>query len=145
MPKIASTYVPIRIDTTTTKKLYMKASATWDDTARGHNLVLTGSGYACEATSNTACPYVAVTTTPGRPTIDSNDWTPSSIGGLNNLDRYFTDYTGTPNCYSTGSLTQRCYGTGNTLGCRIIIDDVVKAEHVSHEVNAFTYCVLKGA
>jgi Mycobacterium membrane protein len=36
-------------------------------------------------------------------------------------------------------------GTGNTLGCRIIVDDVVKAEHVSHEVNAFTYCVLKGA
>jgi nitrate reductase NapE component len=34
---------------------------------------------------------------------------------------------------------------GNTLGCRIIVDDVVKAEHVSHEVNAFTYCVLKGA
>jgi hypothetical protein len=36
-------------------------------------------------------------------------------------------------------------GTGNTLGCRIIVDDVVKAERVSHEVNAFTYCVLKGA
>jgi len=36
-------------------------------------------------------------------------------------------------------------GTSNTLGCRIIVDDVVKAERVSHEVNAFTYCVLKGA
>jgi hypothetical protein len=36
-------------------------------------------------------------------------------------------------------------GNANTLGCRIIIDDVVKAERVSHEVNAFTYCVLKGA
>lgn len=36
-------------------------------------------------------------------------------------------------------------GNSNTLGCRIIIDDVVKAERVSHEVNAFTYCVLKGA
>jgi hypothetical protein len=36
-------------------------------------------------------------------------------------------------------------GNSNTLGCRIIIDDVVKAEHVSNEVNAFTYCVLKGA
>ena len=36
-------------------------------------------------------------------------------------------------------------GNGNMLGCRIIIDDVVKAEHVSREVNAFTYCVLKGA
>jgi Mycobacterium membrane protein len=36
-------------------------------------------------------------------------------------------------------------GNGNTLGCRIIIDDVVKAEHVSNEVNAFTFCVLKSA
>jgi hypothetical protein len=36
-------------------------------------------------------------------------------------------------------------GNSNSLGCRIIVDDVVKAEHVSHEVNAFTYCVLKGA
>jgi Mycobacterium membrane protein len=36
-------------------------------------------------------------------------------------------------------------GNSNTLGCRIIVDDVVKAERVSHEVNAFTYCVLKGA
>ena len=36
-------------------------------------------------------------------------------------------------------------GNSNSLGCRIIIDDVVKAEHVSNEVNAFTYCVLKGA
>jgi len=36
-------------------------------------------------------------------------------------------------------------GTSDTLGCRIIVDDVVKAERVSHEVNAFTFCVLKGA
>ena len=36
-------------------------------------------------------------------------------------------------------------GNSNTIGCRIIVDDVVKAEKISHEVNAFTYCVLKGA
>ena len=36
-------------------------------------------------------------------------------------------------------------GNSNTLGCRIVVDDVVKAEKISHEVNAFTYCVLKGA
>jgi hypothetical protein len=36
-------------------------------------------------------------------------------------------------------------GNGDSLGCRIIIDDVKKVEHVSKEVNAFTYCVLKGA
>ncbi|MGB7109403.1 MAG: MmpS family transport accessory protein, partial [Mycobacterium sp.] len=36
-------------------------------------------------------------------------------------------------------------GNSNTLGCRIVVDGVVKAEKVSHEVNAFTFCVLKGA
>jgi hypothetical protein len=36
-------------------------------------------------------------------------------------------------------------GNSSTLGCRIVVDGVVKAEKVSHEVNAFTFCVLKGA
>jgi hypothetical protein len=36
-------------------------------------------------------------------------------------------------------------GNSNTIGCRIVVDDVVKAEKISHEVNAFTFCVLKGA
>jgi Mycobacterium membrane protein len=36
-------------------------------------------------------------------------------------------------------------GNSNTIGCRILVDDVVKAEKTTHEVNAFTYCVLKGA
>jgi hypothetical protein len=36
-------------------------------------------------------------------------------------------------------------GNSDTLGCRIVVDGVVKAEKVSHEVNAFTFCVLKGA
>ena len=36
-------------------------------------------------------------------------------------------------------------GDSNTIGCRIVVDGVVKAEKISHEVNAFTYCVLKGA
>jgi hypothetical protein len=36
-------------------------------------------------------------------------------------------------------------GNSNTIGCRIIVDGVVKAEKISHEVNAFTFCVLKGA
>ncbi len=101
---------------TSTKKLYMKSSATWDDTARGHGLILTGSGYGCEATSNAACPYVAVTTPVGRPTIDTNDWSPSPIGNTNNLDRYFTDYSSAINCYIPSSATQRCYSTGNSLG-----------------------------
>jgi len=36
-------------------------------------------------------------------------------------------------------------GNSNTIGCRIVVDDVVKAEKITHEVNAFTFCVLKGA
>lgn len=36
-------------------------------------------------------------------------------------------------------------GNSNTIGCRIVVDGVVKAEKISHEVNAFTFCVLKGA
>jgi hypothetical protein len=36
-------------------------------------------------------------------------------------------------------------GNSNSIGCRILVDDVVKAEKISHEVNAFTFCVLKGA
>jgi len=102
---------------TSTKSLFMKSAAIWDDPARGHGLILTGKGYACEATTN--CTYVEVTTPAGRPTIDSNDWSPSSIE-TNNEDRYFTDYSGTPNCYATESLTQRCYGTGITLNHALI-------------------------
>lgn len=33
-------------------------------------------------------------------------------------------------------------GNSDTLGCRIVVDGVVKAERVSHELNAFTYCML---
>ncbi|WP_144209469.1 MmpS family protein [Mycobacterium tilburgii] len=36
-------------------------------------------------------------------------------------------------------------GDSDTIGCRIIVDGTVKAEKVSHEVNAFTYCVLTAA
>jgi Mycobacterium membrane protein len=36
-------------------------------------------------------------------------------------------------------------GNSNSIGCRIVVDGVIKAEKISHEVNAFTYCVLKGA
>lgn len=33
-------------------------------------------------------------------------------------------------------------GNSDSLGCRIVVDGVVKAERISHEMNAFTYCVL---
>jgi hypothetical protein len=36
-------------------------------------------------------------------------------------------------------------GDSNELGCRIMVDGVVKAERTSNEVNAFASCLLKSA
>jgi hypothetical protein len=36
-------------------------------------------------------------------------------------------------------------GNSNTIGCRITVDGVVKAERVSTETNAYTYCLVKSA
>ncbi|EUA56851.1 conserved membrane family protein [Mycobacterium xenopi 4042] len=36
-------------------------------------------------------------------------------------------------------------GDSNSIGCRIVVDGEVKAERVSNEVNAFTFCLLKAA
>jgi hypothetical protein len=36
-------------------------------------------------------------------------------------------------------------GDRDSIGCRIVIDGQVKAERISNEVNAFTYCRVKGA
>jgi hypothetical protein len=36
-------------------------------------------------------------------------------------------------------------GDGNRIGCRIIVDDEVKAERVENGASAFTYCLLKAA
>ena len=36
-------------------------------------------------------------------------------------------------------------GDSDSIGCRILVDDVVKAEKTTHEVNAFTFCLLKSA
>ena len=36
-------------------------------------------------------------------------------------------------------------GNSNTIGCRILVDGVVKAERISHEVSAYTFCLLKAA
>jgi hypothetical protein len=108
---------------TSTKKLFMKSTAVWNDPARAHGLILTGTGFACEDV--TSCAYARVTAPEGRATIDSNDWRPSSIGDKNDQDRYFTDYTAGSSCYATGSLTQRCYGTGMSLGHALIPNLVI--------------------
>jgi Mycobacterium membrane protein len=36
-------------------------------------------------------------------------------------------------------------GTGDSIGCRILVGNDVKAEKVTNEVAAFTYCMLKSA
>jgi Mycobacterium membrane protein len=36
-------------------------------------------------------------------------------------------------------------GDSDSIGCRIVVDGEVKAERVSNEVNAFTFCLLKAA
>ena len=36
-------------------------------------------------------------------------------------------------------------GDGDSIGCRILVDGVVKAEKITHEVSAFTSCMLKAA
>jgi MmpS family membrane protein len=36
-------------------------------------------------------------------------------------------------------------GDSDSIGCRIVVNGQVKAERISNEVNAFTYCRGKGA
>jgi MmpS family membrane protein len=36
-------------------------------------------------------------------------------------------------------------GDSDSIGCRITVDDEVKAEKISNQVNAFTSCLLKSA
>ena len=36
-------------------------------------------------------------------------------------------------------------GDSDSIGCRILVDDVVKAERISNEVNAYTFCLVKSA
>ncbi len=36
-------------------------------------------------------------------------------------------------------------GDSASIGCRILVDGEVKAERISNEMNAFTFCLLKAA
>ncbi|MBV9321605.1 MAG: MmpS family protein [Mycobacterium sp.] len=36
-------------------------------------------------------------------------------------------------------------GDSDSIGCRIVVDGEVKAERISNDVNAFTFCLLKAA
>jgi Mycobacterium membrane protein len=44
---------------------------------------------------------------------------------------------------AVGSIVAQ--GNSDSIGCRIIVDGEVKAERITHEVNAFTFCLLKAA
>jgi hypothetical protein len=36
-------------------------------------------------------------------------------------------------------------GDSGSVGCRLVVDGVIKAETISDEVDAFTVCLLKAA
>jgi nitrate reductase NapE component len=44
---------------------------------------------------------------------------------------------------SAGSVMAQ--GDSDSIGCRIVVDGEVKAERISNQVSAFTYCILKSA
>jgi hypothetical protein len=44
---------------------------------------------------------------------------------------------------SIGSIAAQ--GDSDSIGCRILVDGVVKSEKVTHEASAFTSCLLKAA
>ena len=44
---------------------------------------------------------------------------------------------------AVGSVTAQ--GDSDSIGCRIMVDGEVKAQRISNEVNAFTFCLLKAA
>ncbi len=46
---------------------------------------------------------------------------------------------------ATAGGTIVAQGDSDSIGCRIIVDDEVKAERISNQVNAFTSCLLKSA
>lgn len=46
---------------------------------------------------------------------------------------------------STAVGSVMAQGDSDNIGCRITVDDEVKAEKISNEVNAFTSCLLKSA
>lgn len=46
---------------------------------------------------------------------------------------------------ATGIGSVAAQGDSDSIGCRITLDGVVKAEKVTHEVGAFTSCMLKAS
>jgi Mycobacterium membrane protein len=46
---------------------------------------------------------------------------------------------------ATGAGNVAAQGDSDSIGCRILIDGVVKADKTTHDVHAFTFCMLKAA
>lgn len=46
---------------------------------------------------------------------------------------------------ATGIGSVAAQGDSDSIGCRILLDGVVKAEKITHEVSAFTSCMLTGS
>ncbi len=46
---------------------------------------------------------------------------------------------------ATGIGSVAAQGDSDSIGCRIALDGVVKAEKITHEVSAFTSCMLKAS
>ena len=46
---------------------------------------------------------------------------------------------------ASGAGTVLAQGDSDSIGCRIVVDGEVKAERISNQVSAFTYCMLKAA
>jgi Mycobacterium membrane protein len=43
---------------------------------------------------------------------------------------------------ATGAGSVVAQGDGDSISCRIMVDGVVKVEKITHEVHAFTFCLL---
>jgi Mycobacterium membrane protein len=50
-----------------------------------------------------------------------------------------------PMSQATAMVNIIAQGTGDSIGCRISVDDKTKAERIGQGESAFTYCVLKAA
>jgi hypothetical protein len=46
---------------------------------------------------------------------------------------------------ASGAGSILAQGDSDSIGCRILVDDEVKAEKISNQTNAFTSCLLKAA
>ncbi|MFV0493816.1 MmpS family protein [Mycobacterium sp.] len=49
----------------------------------------------------------------------------------------------TTNAAVVGNLVAQ--GDSDSIGCRILVDDEIKAERVSNQTHAFTFCLVKSA